>query len=477
MVSVPQSEIGDNGEVKRLARAFRRALESHVSPDSSFGQREEALLAVGNAAMRQVLEEDLQRISDEFGEAVTVDEQRYKRHCVGTVVYHSLCGGLRVQRSTYRRCGVRNGPTIVALELAAGLMERLTPALASDVLQGYAKHDMRSHHEGLCSSARVPPSRSTLEQAARRLAKAAQTAVPHVEAAVRRAEKLPKGAAGVAIGLDRTTTPMEEPYSCDGKPKRRRKRTKPYVRRPPAPIEVNYRMAYVATFALVDEHGEALVTRSYAASPASGAAGIVERLMADVRWALGRKRDLSIGVVQDGAPELWNLLRPALEAEPKVDVWHEAVDIYHLHEHLAEALRCVEHSDVVRKAKLAQWAHDLAHRDSAIDVISNYLKRRLDGVAKSNRETYLRELVYLRNNNKRMRYVTMRVRSLPVGSGVTEGAAKSVIGNRAKGSGRRWHDDNLNAALNLRSIYCSDRLPRFWPHLSRRYTAPVQAAA
>ena len=45
---------------------------------------------------------------------------------------------------------------------------------------------------------------------------------------------------------------------------------------------------------------------------------------------------LAVGVIQDGAPELWNLLRPALLAEPLVTACYEAIDRYHLTERLAD---------------------------------------------------------------------------------------------------------------------------------------------
>ena len=39
-----------------------------------------------------------------------------------------------------------------------------------------------------------------------------------------------------------------------------------------------------------------------------------------------------MGVVQDGAPELWNLLAAAVVAEPLVTRSYEAIDRYHLNE-------------------------------------------------------------------------------------------------------------------------------------------------
>ncbi len=60
-----------------------------------------------------------------------------------------------------------------------------------------------------------------------------------------------------------------------------------------------------------------------------------------------------------------------------------------------------------------------------------------------------------------MRYVTLRNAGLPVGSGVTDSTAKTVIGQRAKSSAQRWREHGLRAVVTLRATHQSDRLPRF----------------
>src|ERR1019366_6023492 len=87
----------------------------------------------------------LEAIADSFGEEVLVDGVPYRLHEPGSDTYHGLCGPLEIRRPTHRQVGVRNGPIVVAMELAAGLVEGATPALAYNVAQGYAQHDMRAH--------------------------------------------------------------------------------------------------------------------------------------------------------------------------------------------------------------------------------------------------------------------------------------------------------------------------------------------
>ena len=63
------------------------------------------------------------------GTHVEVDGVIYQRHEPGIVRYFTLCGAVDIERWTYREMGVRNGPTLVPLDLDAGLVERTTPAL------------------------------------------------------------------------------------------------------------------------------------------------------------------------------------------------------------------------------------------------------------------------------------------------------------------------------------------------------------
>ncbi|MBN2195866.1 MAG: hypothetical protein JW751_23820 [Polyangiaceae bacterium] len=85
-------------------------------------------------------------------------------------------------------------------------------------------------------------------------------------------------------------------------------------------------------------------------------------------------------------------------------------------------------------------------------------------------------LRYLQNNKDRMRYAALRCVGLPVGSGVTESAAKTLVGRRAKNAGQRWSESGLREVLALRALHQSQRLPRSWTRFSRRYTKEVQAA-
>jgi hypothetical protein len=430
--------------------------------------------------VRQLLQADLQTRADrlaEFGELV-IDGVLYRRHEEGEVAYYSLSGPLPVRRYTARRAGEHNGPTVVPVELEAGLVEGATPALAFNVALGYGKHDLRSHLEDLGAAHRIPPSRTTLEHLAKRIGREVRREVPRIEPVVRRQEQVSEEAVAISAGLDRTSVPMEEPRPADQPPKTSHKtRRKPYVRTPPPPMDVNYRMAYAGTVALTDRDGEEIVTRRYAALADEGPDEVVSRMRADVVAYLARKPSLHVGIVQDGAPEMWNAVRTALEAEPRVKSWTEAIDRYHLAERLGEAVALLPLDEATRTQWLREWQHKLDASDDAIEEIEATLISWYVQVDDTVAEKLWEHLVYIRNNKDRMRYVTLRANGLPVGSGATEGACKSVIGIRTKRASEHWKDDGLASVLTLRAMHLSERLPAFWQCFRARYTKTIEATA
>jgi hypothetical protein len=473
-----QSVANDNNDrslVSTIAEAIRRAVRGRLEETASFRQREAVALGVTNEALQLYLAGELQEIADGHGEEVMVEGRLFHRHQPGDVTYHSLNGGLRVRRWTYREVGVRNGPTCVPLELAAGIVERATPALAYSVAQGYAKAPMRSVEEDLRAAHREPPSRSTLE----RLAKAIGTQVEHVakrtEQLVRISEVLPKEAVAISLGLDRTTVPMEEDLAPD-ETRKTKPRAKPRVRVAPSAIAVHYRMAYVGTVTLTDKHGETLVVRRYAASAHDGPHDILQRMMMDVRRARFVYPKLHLGIVQDNAPELWNLMREALVNQAGVFAAYEAVDRYHFMQHLTAALVVIGATDRAKAYHLARWRLMLDRSDTALDRIVTFFERWLHQHGNEKWVALDTALFRYVLTDWRFRYATQQRLGLHTGSGVTEGACKSLIAARAKRSGQRWRPTGIRAVLALRSLLESDRLPRFWNIFVARYTANVIAA-
>ena len=228
-------------------------------------------------------------------------------------------------------------------------------------------------------------------------------------------------------------------------------------------------MDYVGTVAFFDEDKNLLASRKYRLPGDAEVTVIVERVMADLRHALVQ-RPVEVAVIQDGAPELWSAMMASLAKEPLVARWTEVLDWYHLDERLTKCLDlCV--SAVGRKPQRRRWHGQLLETNHGANHVIRSLRRTASKMDPACAEQLAAHIGYIERNRHRMEYAAYRARKIPIGSGVTEGACKSVVNMRAKRSGQRWSQRGLTAALHLRAIHESDRFDGFWSFFARRYRA------
>jgi len=274
---------------------------------------------------------------------------------------------------------------------------------------------------------------------------------------LRAVEMLPVGAKAINVGLDRTTIPMEE-------------RGKNGAR------VVNYRMAYVATFSISDERCSTVVARRYAAPSHQGPERIIERIKADVEHALAQNPNLHVGIVQDGAPELWHLMRTMLRSL-KLHDWRETIDRFHLMEKLALMLSLIlPHAELERAKILERWNRALDRNDRAILHIRKWIYAEQRHVRGRRGEDLSRAIGCYFVNTSLFRYASLASLGLQQGSGVTEGACKSLVTMRAKRSGQRWRPEGIRAVMALRSLLNSDRFRPFWTIFIQRFHFECAAA-
>lgn len=468
---VRRKAANDNGRaelVLKIVEALRVGIAGAVPNGLAFEDEGSILLEATNGAVRAQLAKRLRSLSEGFGDEIKVDGILYRRHHPGSARYFSLCGVIDVQRWTYRRVGQRNGPTVVPIELAAGLVQCATPALGYALAHGAAQGPIRDVESNLIASHRRPPSRSTIDKIARAVGTTVNQQIERIEAKVRTTEEVPSGSFAINVGLDRTSVPMEEfeKVIVDGKPKSR--------------VSVRYRMGFVGTVAITNAECEPLLTRRYAVPAHEGAEGVVRRMVADVKHAMRSRPDLNIGIVQDGAIDVWCHVRDAFKADEEIKAkgWRETVDRYHATQRLAACLDILFPDDPTKRhRKLAEWKDALNRRAYAIRGIELWLQW----------ETHLRPLKTQAAMSKALgayffearhfRYATLRKLGLHEASGVTEGACKSLITMRAKRSGQRWRKPGISAVLALRSLLNSDRLPAFWSIFKTQFRAECMNAA
>ncbi|MBN2529747.1 MAG: hypothetical protein JXR76_25375 [Deltaproteobacteria bacterium] len=260
------------------------------------------------------------------------------------------------------------------------------------------------------------------------------------------------------------------------------------MRKKPDAVEVNYRMAYVGTVSLIGADGESLQTYRYGCSADADPSEIIVQMTADLahiqqQGTSMRQHELPMGIVQDGAPEMWNLMEPAMKTAFPGRHFEKAIDRFHLAERLAECLKALKDPYLNRDEQMREWSDALGKNDSAIEDIEKFIikeqkrLKRQGGLNATNEEILRIHLTYINNNKHLMRYATLKQNGLPIGSGATEGACKSLIMIRAKGCGRRWHSRGVNSVLTLRAFYQRERLSTFWKKMNEENSVIIQNAA
>jgi hypothetical protein len=356
--------------------------------------------------------------------------------------YFALAGTVVVWRYLYREVGVHNGPTVVPLELRAGIAHgRWFPEAYKAV--GYLHQALPSREvkDAAAQLHVLPYSRATLVRAGEQVGDDWERIRVEGEDALMKAMEVPEAAAALSVSVDRVTVPMEEPIE-------------PSPTDPDGPtIEVKFRQAYCGTVTLHDAGGEAIACIRYARMPADGHEAIEDALRADVAALLARKPCLALVGLADGAREMQAILDRALADHGPSAI---ALDFWHVVEKLAEAVKAVgrDPDDYVPK-----WRAQLKEDDHAIDRIDMQLRTWLteyeheDDVPDALYDAF----TYVDNNKDRMRYASLLAASLPIGSGAVEATCKTLVAVRMKRAGSRWKTTGGQACLNLRALACSDR--------------------
>ena len=88
-------------------------------------------------------------------------------------------------------------------------------------------------------------------------------------------------------------------------------------------------------------------------------------------------------------------------------------------------------------------------------------------------EKLIKARTYFKNHWHQMIYPEARDKNLPIGSGVTEAACKSLVKQRMYRSGMRWKEQGASMLLTLRALVCTPgQWDAFWSKMNR-YGFPV----
>lgn len=381
-------------------------------------------------------------------EYVLVDGKRHKRVLKTEATYYAKEGTVRVTRSLFRECGVRNARTVDPVAARMGTVGTWLPEVAKAAAFLLQQGTSREAEDTSKATSVLPFSRSSFLRVAHAVGALHDAVRDEVEDELVKRCVIPDKARSLSVSMDRVAVPMEEPLPRKaGRPK------KGAAKRPIARV---WHMAYVGTLTFHDAEGNALHTIRYGRMPGLGCDDLLGRMFADTQAFLSRGARLKIALLSDGAKEMVDCLAAVFNRETLgVDVYQH-IDLWHVVEKLGAAAR-VMHADGA-SAVITRWKLLLLNSESAVSRILNELhasglREHSVGDARPVHDA----ITYLQNHGSRMDFVAARAAGLPIGSGNVEATCKSLVGQRLVRTGSRWLETTGQHIIDLRALALSDR--------------------
>lgn len=217
--------------------------------------------------------------------------------------------------------------------------------------------------------------------------------------------------------------------------------------------------ATVATVTVYDRRGHRLGTVYLAFVPELGQGTMTERLTALVRELLRRWEGPlpQLAYVTDAGESETQYYRQVLRrmTHPRTGEklgWTRVVDYYHASQRLwvmAESL--FGKDSPAGRAWARRMCRLLKEPNGPSRVLHSAAALRAQRQLTKQREAdYERAANYIRQRTKAMQYHVFKKRGLPIGSGVTEAACKTIVAQRLKLSGMRWSKAGAQPILDLR---------------------------
>ena len=436
-----------SGAMSKL-RGFLQERRQAVGPVADFEAFEQQLHAMFAAAECEALGEELERLDLDVP-MVTIDGVPHRRVVRCEETYFSAAGPLRVTRSLYATREGSGERAECPLELRAGIVDgRWTPQAAKQAVWVVAHLTPQTAEELFETLGGMKPSKAALDRLPKRVSERWEKRREELEAALRKAESVPAEAVSVGISLDGVMVPMK-----DGERLSKREQAKAEGKRTRGPA--GHQEVGCGTLTFYDKEGERLRTVRLGRMPEKKKATLKATLTAELMAALAARPDLTVVRLADGAKDNWSYLSELAVTGPQV------VDFFHAAEHLASALDAAYGENTPKsKAQLEKLRHVLRHDAGGVEKVIralSYLRQ------KHRRKKQLTtELKYFRRRRGFMRYAEIADQKLPIGTGVTEAACKTLATQRMKCSGMAWREMGGQAVLTLRALIQSGRFHSAW---------------
>jgi len=389
---------------------------------------QQSLNEAGRVAMQPMLKQ-----FDTNGEPIRVNGIKHTVRVCSPQTYETPYGPVQVERNVYQNSG--GGRVYVPLENDARMVLNSTPRYAQIVSGKYARLGADSIREDLLESNGREISRNYAKKLSDFVGSIAQAQETQWQYDLPRFEQ---PVHSITLGLDGTCMLMQK----DG-----------------------WREAVCGSIAFYDKQGERLHTIYCAASPEYGKEKFKQKFSREIERVKEKFPDVLYIGLADGAKDNWTFLKQYTK--------RLLVDFYHAREYIGKAAAAIFGRDEINK-KLWEdtFSDDLKHkRGTAGRLIKELEKQRasLDSKNFIERDEEIRAAItYYKNHKNKMSYAHHTKNNLPIGSGVTEAACKTVVKQRMCISGSRWKDNGSSCVLALRTLKLTiGRWQQFWSYIMR----------
>lgn len=233
-----------------------------------------------------------------------------------------------------------------------------------------------------------------------------------------------------------------------------------------------YREAMVGHISLYDVTGQRLHTVYIGEAPEYGKGCFFQRLEKEIATVKKHYPDALYLGIADGAKNNWSFLEQ--------HTTRQLLDFFHVTEYLA-TVSFAAYPGKTDKPKRIIWLDErcqqLKHEPGAVEELIREMEKlaQKNSLTKTVKENLQAALTYFKNHRQMMDYAGHKEKNLPIGSGVTEAACKTLVKQRLCGSGMRWKNTGAKVILSLRALIQSKgRWQQFW-HKIDQYGSQVCA--
>lgn len=389
---------------------------------------QQSLNEAGQIAMQPMLKQ-----FDTNGEPIRVNGIKHTVRMLSPQTYETPYGPVEIERNVYQNSG--GGRVYVPLENDARMALNSTPRYARIVSGKYARLGADAIREDLLESNGRELSRNYAKKLSDFVGVIAQVGESEWEYALPQFEQ---PVHSITLGLDGTCMLMQE----DG-----------------------WREAVCGSIAFYDKQGERLHTIYCAASPEYGKEKFKQKFSREIERIKEKFPDVLYIGLADGAKDNWTFLKQYTK--------RLLVDFYHAREYIGKAAEAIFGRDTINKKIWEDtFSHDLKHKQGTAGRLIKELEKQrvnLDSRNFIERDEEIRQVItYYKNYKNKMSYAHHTNNNLPIGSGVTEAACKTVVKQRMCISGSRWKDDGASCVLALRALkLTTGRWQQFWSYVMR----------